>query len=68
MIRSNHWARFRSGKWAEILTTVPAPDKTDCYMVRFPDGATDYWPVNDPVAEYEFSAAQSTAQEGRFQS
>ena len=54
-IRTNHRYGYRSGQWAELLTTVPAPDKSDCYVVRFPDGVTDYWVVNDPNGEYEFA-------------
>lgn len=55
---------FRSGEWAELLTTAPAPDGTDCYVVRFPDGVTDYWRVNDPANEYEFSEPPSRVAAG----
>lgn len=54
-IRSMHHHAFRSGEWAEILTVAPSPEG-DCYVVRFPDGRTDYWVVNDPVAQYEFAS------------
>lgn len=55
-IRGTHWAQFRSGEWAVILTTAPSPeDGRDCYIVRFPDGKTDWWVVNDPSDPYEFS-------------
>lgn len=55
-IRSMHPYAFRSGKWAEVLTVAPSPDDRDCFIVRFPDGVTDYWVVNDPLGEYEFAA------------
>lgn len=25
-----------------------------CYAVKFPDGAADWWPVDDPDCGYEF--------------
>lgn len=57
LIRATHPAGFRSGEWAKVLTTAPAPDGTDCYVVRFPDGVTDYWRVTDPDDAYEFGEA-----------
>jgi hypothetical protein len=54
MIRGTHHACFRSGEWAEILTTAPDPEGRDCYVVRFPDGKTDWWIVEDALAGYEF--------------
>jgi hypothetical protein len=56
-IRTMHRYGFRSGEWADLLTTAPAPDKSDCYVVRFEDGVTDYWVVNDPAGQYEFREA-----------
>lgn len=53
-IRANHWAAFRSGKWAKILTIAPDAGDRSCYVIEFPDGATDFWVVDDPAAEYEF--------------
>lgn len=53
-IRSTHPYGYRSGEWAEILTVAPSPER-DCYVVRFLDGATDFWPVNDPSDAYEFA-------------
>lgn len=53
-VRTMHRYGFRSGEWATLLTTAPAPDKSDCYVVRFEDGVTDYWVVNDPDGFYEF--------------
>lgn len=55
-IRSCHWAAFQSGTWAKILTIAPSEER-DCYVIEFPDGRTDYWPVDDPTAEYEFKGA-----------
>lgn len=52
-IRTTHPYGFRSGEWAQLLTIAPAPEGRDCYVVRFPDGATDYWVVNDPDGQYE---------------
>lgn len=54
-IRGTHPAQFRCGEWAEILTTAPSPEGKDCYVVRFPDGKTDWWVVSDPWDPYEFS-------------
>lgn len=54
-IRATHPAGFRSGEWAEVLTTVPSPEGTHCYVVRFPDGVTDFWRVEDPSDPYEYA-------------
>jgi hypothetical protein len=54
-IRGLHWAHFRSGEWAELLTIAPDPEGRDCYVVRFPDGVTDFWVVGDPENTYEFA-------------
>ena len=60
-IRSCHWAAYRCGEWGRIIATdvvsegVPSP--RSCYLVAWPDGATDLWPVNDPTARYEFREA-----------
>jgi hypothetical protein len=58
-IRTMHPDGFRSGAWAELLTTVPAPETLgdidrSCYLVRFPDGVEDFWVVGDPDGQYEF--------------
>lgn len=64
LIRTNHPWGFRSGQWAELLTTAPDPEGRDCYVVRFSDGATDFWVVNDGDGRYEIRDAngQSGAQ------
>jgi hypothetical protein len=56
-IRGTHPYTFRTGEWAEILTTAPDPEGKDCYVVRFLDGTTDYWRVRDPAEPYEFRTA-----------
>jgi hypothetical protein len=53
-IRGTHPYMFRSGEWARLLTTVESHGR-DCYLVEFPDGATDWWPVGDEEAGYEFA-------------
>jgi hypothetical protein len=53
MVRQTHPYGFRSGEWGEILTTVDSYDR-ECYVVRFSDGALDWWPVDDGTAGYEF--------------
>lgn len=64
MIRGTHPYVFRSGKWAELVCTMDDPGKDRrCYLVRFPDGVTDWWPVEDEAAGYEFREAPGTAGE-----
>jgi hypothetical protein len=53
LIRTTHPYGFRCGQWAEVLTIAPDPEGRDCYIVRFPDGTTDYWVVTDPDGGYE---------------
>jgi hypothetical protein len=48
-----HPYAFRSGQWAELLTVAPDPEEHDCYVVRFPDGVTDFWVVADIDGQYE---------------
>lgn len=55
-IRSNHPYAYRSGVWATVEMVVPARGR-DCWLVRFPDDATDLWPCDDPPAAYEFAGA-----------
>lgn len=52
-IRGTHHACFRSGDWAKLYGTTEI-DGRECYLVRFPDGASDWWVVDDPAAGYEF--------------
>ena len=61
-IRSCHPIAFRSGQWALIVgvTELCLHENTvrGCYQLRWPDGATDDWAIDDPVAEYEFRPAR----------
>ncbi len=61
LIRHTHRYGFRCGEWAELLTTAPDPEGRDCYVVRFPDGVTDFWVVDDPCEPYEFSELEEGA-------
>ena len=60
MMRAMHPYAFRSGEWAVVrgsaLLPVRAgePDRA-CWLVQFSDGATDFWAVDAPEYEYEFS-------------
>lgn len=66
-IRATHHYGFRSGEWANLVCIVPGEEK-DCYLVEFPDGVTDFWPVNGPSDPYEFrpevTADHSSSTEG----
>jgi hypothetical protein len=53
LIRATHPYGFRSGEWAVLVAVVPT-EARDCYLVEFPDGVTDFWPVHDPSDPYEF--------------
>lgn len=57
-VRATHPYGFRSGEWARIVAVVPtvttAGDPRECYLVSFPDGVTDLWPVVDASDPYEF--------------
>lgn len=50
-IRSRHPFAYRSGEWALI---IGADHKCGCYQLRWPDGETDDWAIEDPVAAYEY--------------
>ena len=56
-IRATHHYGFRSGEWARLVCMVPGPTK-DCWLVEFPDGVTDFWPVYDPADPYEFRTVE----------
>jgi hypothetical protein len=59
-IRKTHRYGFRSGQWAVLRGTASLPGfpegDRDCYLVEFDDGVTDFWPVRDVDAGYEFDA------------
>lgn len=42
--------------WAHISMTLPSRSG-ECWLVTFIDGAVDVWPVDDPVAGYQFRTA-----------
>ena len=52
-IRALNPAAFRSGEWAEVYGMAWSNGRP-CFLVRFVDQATDYWPIYDPAAGYEF--------------
>lgn len=54
-IRATHRYAFRSGEWAEVAGVKLACQRP-CYLVLFNDGKTDLWPIEDPMASYEFSS------------
>jgi hypothetical protein len=55
-IRQQHPYGFRSGHWAQVIGTSTAEGAGClCWLVVFPDGRTDCWPVEDPSAGYEFA-------------
>lgn len=55
-IRGTHPYVFRSGEWAQLVGTQDDPETgRRNYAVKFPDGAVDWWPVDDKAAGYEFS-------------
>jgi hypothetical protein len=57
-IRATHPESFRSGQWAVLTGTLDEPDTgRECYAVRFPDGAADFWLVQNTEAGYEFRLA-----------
>ena len=58
LIRATCPGAFRSGQWARLSGTAALPGfpegDRDCYLVEFPDGVTDFWPVQDWMRGYEF--------------
>lgn len=55
-VRQTHPYGFRSGQWAQIVGVDESVYGRPCFLVVFPDGATDGWPCVDPSAGYEFAA------------
>lgn len=57
LIRALHPYAFRSGEWAELKGTTDLPGFPEgdrcCYLVEFPDGMTDFWPVKNSGYGYE---------------
>ena len=53
-IRTLHRYGFRCDEWADLVGTVDhGATNRRCYVVRFPDGTSDFWVVDDPDAQYE---------------
>lgn len=46
----NEWAKITGVEFREIEGLPPRM----CYLVEFPDGATDSWTIYDEDAQYEF--------------
>lgn len=56
-IRAMSWVAFRAREWAVIRGTAALPiegEDRPCYLVEFPDGATDFLPIGDSDVLYEF--------------
>ena len=53
-IRSTHHYAYRTGEWADLVTVTRHANGRQVYLVRFPDGASDFWPTEDAMAGYEF--------------
>lgn len=54
LIRATHPYAFRSGQWARLAGTVDDPATgRRCWSVQFPDGESDFWPVDDGDHQYE---------------
>lgn len=54
LIRATHPYAYRSGQWARLVGTMDDPETgRRCYSVAFPDGETDWWPVDDEAHGYE---------------
>jgi len=56
-VRSNHWAHYRRGEWAEIILEDKRSDGRPLWMVKFEDGDSDVWVADDEVAQWEFMEA-----------
>ena len=54
LVRATHPYAFRSGEWAQIVGVDESQYERPCFLVVFPDGATDSWACVDPLAGYEF--------------
>lgn len=52
-IRGTHPYCFKSGEWGLIIGLQELNGRL-CFNILWRDGAVDDWPVDDPVAGYEF--------------
>jgi hypothetical protein len=56
LIKSDNPYTFRPGRWARVIEYVKRRgDDRLCYLVRWNDGVTDYWPIFDNDAYYQFA-------------
>lgn len=52
-VRTMHPYGFRSGVWADLITTDTREDGRPTWLVAFPDGVTDVWVADDEHGQYE---------------
>jgi len=68
-IRSFHPWAYKSGEWATVVGVTEncahENQQRGCFQLEWPDGSTDDWAIEDPVAEYEFRDTPITIQEGQ---
>ena len=54
-IRSTHPYGYHSREWGEVVATLSLlRDRRECYYIKWPDGDTDIWPVDDELDRREF--------------
>ena len=57
-IRSVNPYAYHAGKWAKV-TAVSSVDLLGevrpVFVIEFPNGDTDQWPIYDPAGQYEFA-------------
>lgn len=53
-VRSRHLGAFNRDEWGTIMSVRTPMDGVPCYGIRWPDGAADLWPVDDPDDVREF--------------
>lgn len=63
-IRGTHPYAFRSGEWAKVVTTVPSNDR-ECWFVEWPDGVTDFFPIEGSGYELEIVLAETAPEVAR---
>jgi hypothetical protein len=54
-IRSRHPSQFKSGEWGRVVNVLERRGQA-CFLVRFDDLSSDWWPVDDTEARYEFAS------------
>lgn len=53
-LRSMHPAAFRSGEWATIVGVMLHSRGHVCFVVRFQDQMSDFMPIANAMARYQF--------------